>query len=320
MSRRRRLLQRLLTARGRSLEITKAGWLFIVLTLGVGFAAINSGSNLLHVVFGAMMALIIGSGILSERAVARARARRVPAGPIHAQTPAAARVELSNARGRTDLLSLSVEDDDRAEALDRCAPVFAITVAAGQTLELPTTVVMRERGRHRLPPAVVSTRFPFGLFVKRRQLETPPEVLVYPKIDPVMVEPGHAARPGRGEQTGRPARAGEFYGLREYRDGDDPRRMHWPAVARTMRPVVREDEALGDSQVVLELARGKSGDPAFEAEVRRVASMAVGHLQGAGTAVALHYDGKEVIGPSTGPDGRHRILEFLATVGEEAPA
>ena len=79
MKKKQSLLRRMLTARGRSLDITRAGWLFIVLTLAVGFAAINSGSNLLHAIFGAQMALIIGSGVLSERTVRRAEALRLPA-------------------------------------------------------------------------------------------------------------------------------------------------------------------------------------------------------------------------------------------------
>src|SRR5690606_11499243 len=126
-----RLLRRMLTARGRSLEITRAGWLFIVLTFAVGFTAVNSGSNLLHLVFGAQMALIIGSGVLSEAAVARTTARRVPTATIHASTPAAVNVELANTDPRRDVLSVSVEDDDRRLGADRCDPVFAVRIPAG---------------------------------------------------------------------------------------------------------------------------------------------------------------------------------------------
>ena len=112
------LLRRMLTARGRSLEITTAGWLFILLTLAVGFAAINSGANLLHVIFGVQLGLIVASGVLSENMVRRARARRIPSSALHAQSPGALRVELSAREGRGELLALSVEDDDRIEGLE----------------------------------------------------------------------------------------------------------------------------------------------------------------------------------------------------------
>ena len=60
------------------------GKYFLGITLGVGFAAINSGANLLHAIFGALMALILGSGVLSESTLRRVRVRRVLSGSPHA--------------------------------------------------------------------------------------------------------------------------------------------------------------------------------------------------------------------------------------------
>lgn len=317
--RRGRLLRRMLTARGRRLEITKSGWLFIALTLAVGFAAINSGSNLLHAVFGAQMALIIGSGMLSERAVFRAEARRVLAEAIHAETPTPLRVELTNRSAGGELFSVSVEDDD-GEQPGECGPVFAVRLAPKQTTTLHTTVTMPSRGRHTLPKAVVATRFPFGLFVKRRDMAAPPEVTVYPKLHPVRVEAGTRHRPGTGEASGRISRVGEFFGMREYRDGDDPRRIDWRTVARGQRPAVRDYEALGDDERVLDLPTGVTGDARFEREVSRVASLAVAHLQEPGVAVGLRYGGELVLEPASGAHARHALLEALARVGERPKA
>lgn len=320
-TRRGRLLRRLLSARGRRLEITRAGWLFIVLTLGVGFAAINSGSNLLHALFGAQMALIIGSGILSERAVFRAEARRELVESIHAGTPAPVRVEIRNRSASGELLSVSVEDDDVPHAdqehTGNCRPVFAVRLSPAQTLTLHSTVTMPRRGRHRLPKAVVATRFPFGLFVKKRDLSASPIVTVYPRLHPMVPKPSTSHRPGSGEAAGRRARVGEFFGLREYREGDDPRRIYWRAMARSPRPVLREHEALGDTELMLNLPPGVTGEPQFETEVERIASMAVAHLQEPGVAVGLRYGAQVVVEPSSGSHARRNILDVLAVIGEQ---
>ncbi len=316
--RRGALLRRILTARGRRLEITRAGWLFIVLTLAVGFAAINSGSNLLHAIFGAQMALIIGSGMLSERAVWRAEAKRTVAEAVHAGTPAPLRVELHNRSSKGELLSVSVEDDDAVQQPGACGPVFSVRLAPDQTQTLHTTITMPVRGRHRLPKAVVATRFPFGLFVKRRDLPEPPVVTVYPRIHAIRPPLARSSRPGTGEASGRQARVGEFFGLREYREGDDPRRIYWKGLARNRRPVVREHEALGDTELVLELAAGVTGRAAFESEVERIASMAVAHLQEPGVAVGLRYGGQMLVEPASGAHARRTLLETLAVVGEPA--
>ena len=219
---------------------------------------------------------------------------------------------------RADLLSVSVEDDERFEGEGKCEPVFAVRLPAGGSVELTTTVTMPARGRHQLPPAVVSTRFPFGLFVKRRELAEPRVVTIYPKVHPVPLSGGSMHRPGAGEAVGRRARVGEFFGLREYRDGDDPRRIYWPATARALEPVIREHEALGDTEVVLDLSPGTTGEPAFEQDVEHVASLAVAHLREPGVAVGLRYAGEMVIAPTSGAEGRRELLEFLALVGEAA--
>ena len=50
----------------RKLRPTRAGWIFCVLTFGVGFAALNTGNNLLFLGWGMVLSAIVLSGILSE--------------------------------------------------------------------------------------------------------------------------------------------------------------------------------------------------------------------------------------------------------------
>lgn len=309
----------MLTARGRSLEITKAGWLFIVLTLAVGFAAINSGANLLHVLFGCQIGLIIASGMLSESMVRRAEVFRRVASPLHAGSRGALIVELRNHSARGDMISVSVEDDDRIEASDRTEPVFAVAVASGSTATLHSSVTMSARGLHPLPRAVVATRFPFGLFVKRRELPGRERVLVYPRVHPIDPELLREVRTGEGEALGARSRAGEFYGLAEYREGEELRRIHWAATARLGRAVVQEFEARGEAERILVLAPGLAGEPSFETEVERVASLVVALLREGRVATGLRHGDALVIEPGVGPAHERRLLEYLALVGLESP-
>jgi uncharacterized protein (DUF58 family) len=315
------LVRRWLTARGRSLEISKGGWLFILLTIAVGFAAINSGSNLLHAVFGAQMTLFLGNALLSEAMVKRTRATRTPDSALHAETPGTLRVELHNTHASGDVFSVSVEDDDRVLGAGESTPVFCVRIPAGGSVTLHSTVTLERRGTTRLPPAVVATRFPFGLFIKRRDLPQPPEVLVYPRIHevPLAHEAANLIPPellSKGAGTGRKARIGEFFGLRDYREDDELRHIHWPATARRGRPIVREHEAEGEREIVLGLGAGKSGVEAFEREVEDVASLAVALLRRGDVAVGLDYAGERVVEPGAGPEQRHKLLEFLALAGE----
>lgn len=313
------LIRRMLTARGRNLEITKAGWLFIVLTLAVGFAAINSGSNLLHVVFGCQIGMIVASGVFSEQMVQRAVVRRTLESSAHAGSAAALRIELRNRGERGELFAVSVEDDDQKPGWGSANPVFSLALSPGKSRRFGSQVVLPRRGKHRLPPAVVATRFPFGLFIKRRELPRGPEVLVYPKVHAVELSHSPVAQTGDGESAaGAMSRAGEFFGLREYRDGDDMHRIHWPATARLGRTVVAEFESHGISEHWIDLEPGVSGTEGFEARVEEAASVAVAMLRQAQRAVGLRYAGEIVVPPGLGPEHETRILGFLAVVGQEA--
>jgi uncharacterized protein (DUF58 family) len=186
---------------------------------------------------------------------------------------------------------------------------------------LHSTVTLAKRGITRLPPAVVATRFPFGLFIKRRDLPLPPEVLVYPRIHDVHLRDDAAdlippEQLSKDEATGRKARIGEFFGLRDYRDHDELRHIHWPATARRGRPIVREHEAEGEREIVLDLSAGRSGVEAFEREVEEVASLAVALLRRGDVTVGLTHAGEPAVEPGVGPEQRHKLLHFLALVGE----
>jgi hypothetical protein len=71
--------------RNRSLRFTKEGLSFVLFSLAVGVAAVNTGNNLLYLILAMMLSLIIVSGILS-RAPAPCRHWHFPA-QLFARSP-----------------------------------------------------------------------------------------------------------------------------------------------------------------------------------------------------------------------------------------
>ena len=71
----------------RRLRTTAVGRTFLVLTVGIGLAALNTGNNLLYLVLGLQLATIVVSGLLSEQALRRLRVRRVLPESPHARLP-----------------------------------------------------------------------------------------------------------------------------------------------------------------------------------------------------------------------------------------
>src|SRR5688572_3618188 len=94
---------------------TREGKAFFFVTVGVGLAAINTGNNLLFLIFGFMMSLIVMSGILSEIVLRKVKvARRLPE---RAFAGATTLIEVSLANGKAWAPSYSLEVEDIAEGM-----------------------------------------------------------------------------------------------------------------------------------------------------------------------------------------------------------
>jgi uncharacterized protein (DUF58 family) len=96
--------------------------------------------------------------------------------------------------------------------------------------------VPKRRGLHPLDRFQISTSFPFG-FIKRAFTDRHQDrLLVYPPLGQVDRQVLLLCR--AAENTGatmRPRKGGqdEFYGVKEFRPGDNPRRIYWRRSART---------------------------------------------------------------------------------------
>ncbi|MCG5051890.1 MAG: DUF58 domain-containing protein [Myxococcales bacterium] len=274
LRRRRSVLKRLPT--------TREGVWFLGATLVVGAAAVNAGLNLLFLVFGMMLFLILASGVMSELCLRRLKvSRRLPTG-IHAGAPFLMGISVRNEKAHAPTFSLEVEDlMDERPVERRC---YFLKIPAGREQETAYRNLLGRRGRHKLVGFRLSTRFPFGLIRKSKEINAPAEVIVYPALVPVPPLVALAgATQAQDRQSARPARSGEFHGLREFRVGDDPRQIHWRSSARRGRLLLREheDEVGGAVLVRLEASLTKLKDEAeaFEAAVSMAASVALSFLR-----------------------------------------
>jgi uncharacterized protein (DUF58 family) len=297
---------------------TREGWYFLVATLLIGLAAINAGLNLLFLVWGMMLFLILASGVLSELCLRKLEVRRATPATVHADTPYLMGIALSNEKRRLPSFSVEVEDLVDGQPIDkRC---YFLKLPAGRTQETAYRHVATRRGRLSLSGFRLSTRFPFGLIHKSKDVDAQAEVLVYPALCPVPVEllRGFASHHGRGEHKWR-SRRGEFFGLREFRQGDDPRDIHWRTSARLGAPFLRETEDDEGQEVclVLDNAAPPATNPLaaavnFERTVSLAASLAC-ELLHRGYRVGLAARGEDIT-PEGGQAQATRLLRFLALV------
>lgn len=253
----------------RKLKFTREGKYFVGVTLGVGFAAINTGNNLLYLVLGLQLSLIIVSGILSELTLRDlVITRKLPARSEAGRTFL---VEISLANGKRWSPSYSVEVEDllAGRATEKRCYFLKVGPKGAQTAAYRCT--LPRRGLYRFRGFRLSTRFPFGLFEKSRELDGTDELLVLPRLQPVQPPLPGSPRADGDSTVSTPGPGTEYYGLRAFRPGDDSRDIHWKTSARRDDLLVREHEAERGREVVVVL--DNATPPGLEQDARAEAAM-----------------------------------------------
>lgn len=193
--------------------------------------------------------------------------------------------------------------------------------SAKRTVEYP--LVGRVRGRWTCGPLLLRTTDPFGLVQMDRCFTATNEVLVTPQL--VELAPLYSVgnRGRRGET--RAHRIGVVGAddvlIREYRHGDDVRRVHWPSTARRNELMVRREEQASDpsARIILDsrlVAHAGTGiHSSLEWTVSAAASIGL-HFLGTGYSVEMFdADGKLSIGPG-GEQGRVSSESLILRLSE----
>ncbi|MFT3773884.1 MAG: DUF58 domain-containing protein [Minicystis sp.] len=304
----------------RKLKFTREGKYYLGITLGVGFAAINTGNNLLYLLLGMLLSLIVVSGVMSDLSLRRLTVtRRLP---VRAQVGRAHLVEIEvyNHKKRVPSYAIEVEDLRAGQPADKRCFFLKISPSSAQVAAYRRTPARRGRDRH--TGFRIATRFPFGLFEKSREVEAEGELIIYPAVDPVRLpveEPGRRA--GGATANGRGG-GDETYALRPKRDGDDPRDIYWRKSTIGDQIILRERarETRPDIELMIDTVRpktaGRSKEDAdtfaqqFERRIREVASRAVAHVKRGDGVVVTTTTGERVRGDKN--LGADPILRFLA--------
>jgi uncharacterized protein (DUF58 family) len=211
---------------------------------------------------------------------------------VSAGQPARVNLSLTN-EGRTPSGVLLLED--QVPYVLGTRPRFVLE-GIGQGWRRHVTYQVRSdvRGQFEIGPMSVRVSDPFGLVELGRAFRTTVPLTVTPRTVPLPNIPLGGAWTGSGDNRPRAFATGsaEDVTVREYRRGDDLRRVHWRSSARVGELMVRREEQPWQSRATLFLDnrlrahRGQGIASSLEAAVSAAASIAV-HLSQRGFAVRL---------------------------------
>lgn len=280
-----------MTVRGRA--FLAAGITTTVCSILLGFDALMRVGIL-------AMALPLLTALLVSRARYRLMAHR-SVSPARISVGQDASVSLSLVNEGRMPMGLLLFEDHVPYVLGRPARFTVDHMSPHWHQDLTYTIRSGMRGQYTVGPLSVRVSDPFGFIALKRSFTTTSEVIITPQVLPLRAQDLSGEWSGTGERQPRAFTVGsaEDVTVREYRRGDDLRRVHWRSSAHAGELMVRREEQPWQSRatVVLDTRRaahvGSGSESSLEWCVTAAASISV-HLARAGFAVRLVTDHPDV--------------------------
>jgi uncharacterized protein (DUF58 family) len=295
-------------------RLTRLAVGYLIFTLVVGFAAINTGNNSLYIGLSFMLAGLLISGVASKNGLSQIELQFSNIEEAWVGEPAWGLITATNRSRIWNVRDVVLFCDGLEE------PVIFPLLRRGETVHVESSFVFSRRGRVRERTARLYTRYPFGLFLKRRRLTLEGETIVFPRllprsaeIDTVEILRGDKAKADKlGPGT-------EVRAFREFQRGDSLRHVHWKKSAGRGRWIIKETELEANQSVEMavdSVLPPGAGEEEFEQMISAAATLVRDAID-AGLEVTLHTPGGTVRG---GGDGARRpmfeVLALLEPSGE----
>ena len=302
---------------------------------GLIVAATGIGLWVASVIFGAEPLGQLGFGLLflSLVALAVVRLGRHDVAIERTISPERARVHqpvtvtlalVNKGRGPAPLLLL----EDRLPAgLSGKARFSVHGIEVGGHRETSFVVDPDRRGRYQVGPLQVEIVDPFGLAKVRSRGASASTFLVHPRTEQLSLPRDFGERRSVSvaalrQPTG--ATGEDFYTLREYAQGDDLRKIHWPSTAKRGKYMIRQEETPWHTRATLLVddrlsVHGGFGETSsFERAIETIASLvSLYHSSGYSYRLAGAHDPGMAGGK--GSHHFHRCLDLLAVIEPAGP-
>jgi uncharacterized protein (DUF58 family) len=268
-------------------EMTGGGGIFFILLLIVGFAAWNTGNNLLFIVLSFLLSALIVAFLIGMLCLRKLDVKMRFPEAIYAQEPTPIMVSLHNRKRLFPTFSVVAEvrgrEKEKSELLGELKGLlprrmleriirpplikyildYFVYVPRRLTVENRVEQVFPRRGRFIVKDFELSTKFPFGFLRHRRRLPAQEaEILIFPKIEPLDKELSFRTFETGSISTQKRGAGQDLLGLRGYQPQDDLRHIDWKATARSQSLMVREFVAEDEKRVTVVFDARMPKDPA----------------------------------------------------------
>ncbi len=257
-------------------EFSTGGAVYVSLLVVIGFAAWNTGNNLLFIILSVLLSAFFVSFMIGFLGLRKLDIKiRFPE-VIYAGEPTALEVVLINRKRFVPTYSVIAEVRGTHREYSRYRPqferVFGKTIGGalarasvakyaldyffrvprGESVKNRIDHEFMRRGRFTIKDFELSTTFPFGLFRHRRRLSAQEaELVVFPPLEQGIDDFEGTSKAVKKQTAMHKGSGDELFGFRAYTRNDDPRLINWKATARAGTVTIRENTAEDTDRVLI---------------------------------------------------------------------
>ncbi len=257
-------------------EFTSGGAVYLGLLVIVGFAAWNTGNNLMFIVLAFLTSSFIVGFFIGNLCLKKLEVKMRFPEAIFAEEATPLVVSLFNKKRLFPTYSVTTEvrgkEREKSIMLNEITKIMPAVIAEKvvrppllkhtldyfyylpyfDAVENKTEHIFKYRGRFIIKDFELSTRFPFGFFRHRRRLSAQEaEIIVFPKIEPIEAEILHLPFAVGNRILSKKGAGQDLLTLREYQPQDDLRHVDWKATARAQKVIVRDFAAEDERRVTV---------------------------------------------------------------------
>jgi uncharacterized protein (DUF58 family) len=294
------------------MKLSREGKRFLIATVLITVAALNTGNNLIYLILSMMFSILVLSFFILKVNMYGLVLEVSQNQPIFANSYADMSIKVSNKKKIMPSYSIKVMMSEKLRGESYFQEISSLS-----DMSKIVPVIYAKRGIYRYGDFFIESSFPFIFCSDRISCRFDGEVIVYPEIRningiiPEIIDERYElsiSKIGKGD---------EFSMIREFRYGDDWRRIHWKASAKTAKFMVMEYAAEEPKKLTIILDNLMPYDDEFFEKAVSFAASASDKFLNEGFFVRLLTCRKVI---PFGNDREHlfKILDVLAAIGGQA--
>lgn len=309
------------TKTGYSFRLPQEGYIYLVIMFVFFVGSLIGRNNLLLLVFSSLAGPFVMNGWFTFTMLRLLKVQRIIPERVMAGEPFTTTLVLENRKTWLTIWLMTVHDGVSRSDFWFSPKVLFVRVPSNSSRQGHYQLLLKKRGVYEFGPVRVTTRFPLGLVERGNRFELIDELFVYPRTGHLTATWRRLLQNSTELVSDVRTMAGPFNdemsNIREYRQGDDPRMIHWRTSARTTELMVCEYEESRDRDLLMIIDGWLPADTDdaikenFERGLRFATTVCMEHLRGSRiSSLYVRLSAEEPLN-WRGDQGESRIEDLL---------